>query len=75
MGEAPAKLGKRRRRIVRRYEVQGVAIPAKDIAKLGVADACGILQHSCKHRLKIAGRAADDLKHLRRSRSVAPEIR
>ena len=51
---------------MRRDEMQGVTLPAIDIAKLGVADANGILQHGCKHRLKIAGGAADDLQHLRR---------
>ena len=51
---------------MRRHEVQGIAIPAMDISKLGVADADGILQYGCKHRLKIAGRAADNLEHLRR---------
>ena len=40
---------------MRRHEVQGVAIPAIDISKLGVADADGILQHGFKDRLKIAG--------------------
>ena len=53
---------------MRRNEVQGVAVPTIDISKLGVADADGVLQHGCKHRLKIAGRAADDLEHLRRRR-------
>ena len=38
-------------------EMQDFAVPAKDISKLGVANANGILQHGCKHRLKIAGRA------------------
>jgi hypothetical protein len=51
---------------MRRHEMQGIAIPAMDISKLGVADADGILQYGCKHRLKIAGRAADNLEHLRR---------
>ena len=54
--------------IVRRDEVKGVAIPAKDIAKLCVADADSVLQHGRKYRLKIARRATDDLKHLRRRR-------
>ena len=49
---------------MRRHEVEGVAIPAIDVSELGVADANGFLQHGCKHRLKIAGRAADDLEHL-----------
>ena len=51
---------------MRRKEVQGVTIPAEDISELGVADADGFGQHCFKHRLKIAGRAADDLQHLRR---------
>ena len=37
---------------MRRHEVQGVAIPAVDISKLGVADADCILQHGCKHGLQ-----------------------
>ena len=51
-----------------RDEVQGVAVPAKDTSELGVADTNGFLQHGRKHRLKIAGRAADDLKYLRSGR-------
>ena len=52
---------------MRRNKVQGLAIPAIDISKFSVADAYRILQHGRKHRLKIAGRAADNLKHLRGS--------
>ena len=51
---------------MRRHEAKGVAVPAVDIAKLGVADADRILQHRSKHRLKVAGRAADRLEHLGR---------
>ena len=47
-------------------QMQGFAVPAVDIPKRSVADANGVLQHRSKHRLQIAGRAADDLKHLRR---------
>ena len=43
-----------------------LAVPAVDIAELGVADADCVLQHAGKYWLKIAGRAADNLKHLRR---------
>ena len=64
----PASFGESRRRIVRCNEVQGIAVPAKDIAEVGVADADGFLQHGGKHRLKIAGRANDDLKHFRGGR-------
>ena len=42
---------------MRRKKVQGLAVPAVDISKRGVADADGILQHGRKHRLKIAGGA------------------
>ena len=51
---------------MRRNEVQGFPIPEMDISKLGIADANRIRQHCVKHRLEIAGRAADDPEHLRR---------
>ena len=44
---------------------QGVAVPAINISKPGFADGYRFLQHGRKHRLKIAGRAADDLRHFR----------
>ena len=47
---------------------QGIAIPTEDVAEVGVTDARGILQHGREHRLKIAGRAADNLKYLGGSR-------
>ena len=59
---------------MRRNEVQGIAVPAIDIAKLGIADADGILQHGCEHRLKIARRTADDLQHLRRRRLLLQRL-
>jgi hypothetical protein len=40
--------------------------PTGNIAKSGIADANGLLQHGCKHWLKVARRAADNLQHLRR---------
>src|ERR1700722_7584734 len=49
---------------MRRKDVHSLAIPAVDISELGVADADGILKHGCKNRLKIAGRAADNLENL-----------
>jgi len=54
--------------------VKRVAIEAVQCAELSVADADGSLQHGCKHRLKIAGRAADDLKHLRRGRLLLQRL-
>ena len=56
---------RRQASFMRRNKVQSLAVPAIDIAELGVADADGILQHCFKHRLKFAGRAADNLQHLR----------
>ena len=50
---------------MRRHEAKSVAVPAVDAAKLGVADPYSFLQHDRKHRIDIAGRAADDLEHLR----------
>ena len=56
-GEAPASLGEGRRSIVSRDEVKRFAVPAVDVSESGVANANGFLQHGCKDRLKIAGRA------------------
>ena len=50
-----ACLGEGRRCIMRGNEAQGVTVPAVDASKLGVADANCVLQHGCKHWLKIAG--------------------
>ena len=57
-------LGEGCRRVERRDHVQSFAVPAVDVAELGVADANGLLQHGREHRLKFAGRTADDLQHL-----------
>ena len=51
---------------MRRNEEQDVILPTEDNSKPGVADANGVLQHGCKHRLEVAGRATNDLKNLRR---------
>ena len=53
---------------MRRDEVQGLAVPAEDIPEVGVANPRSILEHGRKHWLKVARRAADNLKHLRSSR-------
>ena len=63
----PTIFGEGRRCIVCRDEAHGVVFPTEDIAELGVTDARSIPQRRCKHRLKIAGGAADNLKNLRRS--------
>ena len=54
--------------------MQAIAVPAVDASKLGVADADCILQHGLKHRRKIAGRAADNLEHLRRRRLLLQRL-
>ena len=56
--------GVSRGRIIGCGNVQSVAVPAVDIAELGITDAHSLFQHCCKHRLKVAGRTADDLKDL-----------
>ena len=50
---------------MRRNEVQGVAFPSVDIPKCGVTDADCLLQHGCKHPLKITGGTTNNLKHVR----------
>ncbi len=42
---------------MRRQETEALAVPAKDIAELGVANANCILEHSVEDRSKIARRA------------------
>ena len=59
---------------MRRREAKGVAVPAVDAAKHGVADAYRFLQHGFKDRLKIAGRAADNLQHLGCSRLLLQRL-
>ena len=53
------------RRLVRPTCVR-LAVLTINVAELGVTDANGVLQHGREHRLQIAGRAADNLEHLRR---------
>src|SRR6516164_3467342 len=50
---------------MRPNNVHRFAIPVEDISKFSFANAYGFLQHGFKHRLKIAGRATDNLQHLR----------
>ena len=45
-----------------------------DISTLGVANADGVFQHTCKYRQQIAWRAADDLQYLRRGRLRGREL-
>src|SRR5262249_54030908 len=63
-----ARIDEGTRCVERGKKVKKLAIPAIDIAKLGVANAYSILQHSCEHRLKITGRATDNPQHLRGGR-------
>src|SRR6516225_11230294 len=60
---------------MRRHEAKGVAVPAVDAARHGVADAYRFLQHGFKDRLKVARRAADNLKHLRSRRLLLQRLR
>ena len=54
-GRTAAKFKKGRGRVVCCNEMQRLAIPAKYIAELTIANPGGILQHAGKHRLKVAG--------------------
>src|SRR6476619_3837174 len=69
-----ARLGEDRRCVVRSDDAQTVALHAIDISKPCIADADGLLHHCRKHRLKIAGRATDDLKNLRGSRLLLQRL-
>ena len=60
---------------MRRHELKSVAVTTMDIAKVRVANSHGVLQHDCKHWLKVARRATDDLKHLRRSSLLLQRFR
>ena len=51
-----------------RNKTQSIILPTIDLAKCGIANSNRLLQHGSEHRLHIARRAADDLKHLRRRR-------
>jgi hypothetical protein len=50
-----------------RQQVQSFAIPTVDTPKRCVANAHCVLKHGRKHRLKVAGKVADDLQDFRRS--------
>src|SRR6516162_10181503 len=50
---------------MRPNNVHRFAIPAEDISKFSFANAYRFLQHCFKDRLQIAGRATDNLQHLR----------
>ena len=56
---------KRWRRAVQRRHAEGIALASETDAELGLANARRVLQHGVEHRLQLAGRAADDLEHLR----------
>ena len=72
---ALAELGEGGRGVERGKDVQGLAVPAMDIPERGVADADRVLQHGFKHGLEIAGRAGNDLQHLRCGRLLLQRLR
>src|SRR6516225_996129 len=59
----------------RRTNAKEFALVEPEIAELGSTDSNGILQHCCEHWLKIAWRATDDLKNLRRGRLLLQGFR
>jgi hypothetical protein len=48
-----------------RNGAQGIPLGPKQHTEFGLAEPGRILQHCLEHRREIAGRAADDLEHLR----------
>ena len=44
---------------------KGIAVAPETSAELGFADARRVCQHRLEHRLQLAGRARDDVQHLR----------
>src|SRR5262249_39704199 len=60
----PLKFRKFRWRTDFRCELEVLTIYAPKNAKLGFADARGVLEHGLKDRLQLAGRRANDIKHL-----------
>src|SRR5262245_1173589 len=61
---ASARLGKCPRHIVAGDDAQCTTFMEIEVAELGLANAHCIGQHRLEHRLQLAGRAADDLKHV-----------
>ena len=47
-----------------RHRANATALAQKHLAKLGLADRDGMLQHRLEHRLELAGRAANDTEDL-----------
>ena len=59
------KFGKRRRHVVHCPHAHPSIFMEVQHAEGGFADAHRVLQHGLEHRLQFAGRACDDLQHLR----------
>ena len=65
----------RRRHAERRDRtILSILVP-EQYPDFGLADARRILQHLLEHRLQLAGRAADDLKHFRGRRLLLQRLR
>ena len=47
-----------------RVDAKRLAIEAHQHPEFGLANSCGILQQALENRLQLAGRRADDLKHI-----------
>jgi hypothetical protein len=61
---ASARLGKRRRQIVRRDDAKSAAFVEKEIAKFGPTEPHCVCQHGFKYRPQRAGRARDYAQHI-----------
>ena len=59
---------------MQRNDAKCISLAEIQIAELGLADARRVLQHGLEHRLQLAGRAADDLQHLRGRRLLLQRL-
>src|SRR5215510_8193708 len=53
---------------VHRRDTKLVSVIKQKIAKISLADACGVLQHRAEHELKFSGRTGNDLQDFRSGR-------
>ena len=60
--------------ILHRGNREGFAIEEQHMSEFRVADAYSVLQHCIEHRVKLAGRGADNPENLRRRRLLLQRL-
>ncbi len=53
---------------------EGLSLPDPDAAVIGIANPCRLFGNQVEDRLKVAGRAVDDLQNLRRRRLLIEDL-